>query len=345
MKFGMQIPYAKRIDEAIAMALALDKAGADVLWASEVYGFDAPTLLGFLAAKTSRVMLGSAILPIYSRSPALIAQTAAGLDFVSGGRAILGLGSSGPQVIEGWHGMRFDRPLGRTREIVDICRTVWRRDRLTHEGIYDIPLPASEGTGLGKPLKLITRPVREQIPIYLAAIGPANVELTAEIADGWLPMFFIPELAAGTWGDALAKGAARRSADLGALEVAATVPIAIGDGTEELRELGRASLALYIGGMGAKGKNFYNELACRYGYEAEAAAIQDLYLAGQREAAEARVPTELLEQTSLIGSATYVKERLAAFAAAGVTTLNLEPVGNAADDPAHLLATLRELDA
>jgi F420-dependent oxidoreductase-like protein len=291
--------------------------------------------MGFLAARTERLLIGSAILPIYSRTPALIAQTAAGLDAVSNGRALLGLGASGPQVVEGWHGVRYDRPLGRTREVVDLCRRIWRRDTITNDGIYQLPLPG--GTGLGKPLKILTKPVREAIPIYLASLGDKNVELTAEIADGWLPTLFLPEKASTVWGPALAAGRARRT--LGPLDVVAGGLLAIGDDVTALRELARPSVALYVGGMGARDRNFYNDLMRRYGYEAEARTIQDLYLAGRKEEAAAAVPDEFLELSSLVGPAGHVKERVEAFREAGVTMLNVSPVG---PDPVGDVRTLRE---
>jgi F420-dependent oxidoreductase-like protein len=336
MKLSVNLPYAGDPRRTAETAVQLEKVGVDVLWVAEAYGFDSPTLMGFLAAKTDRVAIGSAILPLYSRTPALIAQTAAGLDAVSGGRAILGLGASGPQVIEGWHAVPYDRPLGRTREVIDICRRVWRREVLTNDGIYQIPLPAGLGTGLGKPLKLINHPVRDRIPIYVAALGDKNVEMTAEVADGWMPFMFIPEKARDVWGPSLAAGQAKRAADLGPLEVVAGGALAIGDDTAPLRDLARPMVALYVGGMGARGRNFYNDLARRYGFEQEAQTIQDLYLAGRKDEAAAAVPPEFLELTSLIGPAGYVRERLDAFREAGVTTLNLVPVGDAAKDVARL---------
>jgi F420-dependent oxidoreductase-like protein len=268
-----------------------------------------------------------------------LAQTAAGVDALSGGRAILGLGASGPQVIEGWHGVAYDRPLERTREIIDICRRIWRREVLTNDGVYQLPLPPERGTGLGKPMKLLAHPVRSSIPIWVASLGPKNVEMTAEVADGWLPTLFIPERAAGVWGDALAKGTANRSVDLAPLEICAGSLAAVGEGIEGIRDLARPSVALYVGGMGARGRNFYNTLVQRYGFEAEAARIQDLYLEGQKEAAAAAVPAELLEKTSLVGPEGYVKERLAAFKEAGVTVLNVIP---ADPEPAKLIQRLKE---
>jgi F420-dependent oxidoreductase-like protein len=306
----------------------LEEIGLDVVWVAEAYGYDAATRLGYLAARTRRVELASGIFPIYSRTPALLAQTAAGLDEISGGRAILGLGASGPQVIEGWHGVPYDRPVQRTREIVEICRMVWRRQEVRYDGrAVKLPLPAGEGTGLGKALKILTHPVRDRIPVYIASMGERSVELTAELAEGWLPIFFVPEKADSIWGKALQRGFAKRSPDLGTLDIAAGGALAIGDGLEGLRELARPHLALYIGGMGAREKNFYNDLARMYGYEREAAEIQDLYLSGQKQAAEAIVPGSLLESLSLIGPEGYVKDRIAAFKAAGVTLLDVQPVG------------------
>jgi F420-dependent oxidoreductase-like protein len=295
--------------------------------------------MGYLAAKGEQVQIGSGILPIYSRTPALIAQTAAGIDALSGGRCILGLGASGPQVIEGWHGVPYTRPLERTREIIDICRRVWRREVLTNDGLYKIPLPPEQGTGLGKPLKMITRPPRPSIPIWVASLGPKNVAMTAEVADGWLPTLFIPEKAGGVWGDALAKGAKERSAELGPLEICAGGVVAIGEGVESLRDVGRPQVALYVGGMGARGRNFYNDLARRYGYEKEAEYIQDLYLDGKKEEAAAAVPSDFLEKTTLIGPEGFVKERIAAYREAGVTVLNLIPVG---PDPLRVIERVKE---
>jgi F420-dependent oxidoreductase-like protein len=314
------------------------------VWVAEAYGYDAPSLMGYLAAKTERVEIGAAILPIYSRTPTLIAMTAAGVDALSGGRCALGLGASGPQVIEGFHGVPYDRPLTRTREIIDICRKVWAREApLTHDGAaYHIPLPAGEGTGLGKALKIIGRPVRSRIPIWVAALGEKNVAMTAEIADGWLPLFFVPEKAKEVFGPALDTGLAQRDDSLGTLQIAAGGLLAIGEEAEvaPFRELGRATAALYIGGMGAKGKNFYNALACRYGFEKEATEIQDLYLDGHKKEAAAKVPEELLEGTSLCGPESYLRERLAAMRDAGVTHINVTPVGG---DPVAMIEKVRSL--
>lgn len=319
----------------------LEDSGIDVLWAAELYGFDGPSMMGFLDAVTERVQIGSAILPFYSRSPALLAMTAAGVDALSGGRCILGIGASGPQVIEGFHGVPFDSPVGRTEELIDICRAIWRREPLEHDGRhYQIPLPEDQGLGLGKPLKLIDHPVRSSIPIFVAASGPKNVQTAARVADGWLPIFFWPERSAQVWGQPLAAGLRDRDPSLRPLEVVASASVAIGDDLEELRDMVRPQLALYIGGMGAREMNFYNDLACRYGLEDDARRIQDLYLAGHKDEAARAVPAELVDGTTLIGPAGLVRERLAAYAAAGVTVLNLRPIG---PDPVATIARVREL--
>ena len=339
MKLSMQVGYAGGIRDAVEQVVTLEKAGLDIVWVAEAYGIDGVSVMGYIAAKTERVQIGSGILPLYSRTPVLLAQTAAGIDLLSDGRCILGLGASGPQVIEGWHGLPYDKPLARTREIIDICRRVWRREVITNDGVYKIPLPAGQGTGLGKPLKMITHPVRAEIPIYVASLGPKNVELTAEVADGWLPILFIPEKANRVWGESLGKGEANRSAELGPLEVVAGSIVAIGDDVTGVRDFMRPMVALYVGGMGAKGKNFYNDLARRYGYEAEAEKIQDLYLDGKKDEAAAAVPAEWLELMTLVGPEGFVKERLAAFQEAGVTTLSIQPVG---PDPVKVVEQLKE---
>ena len=342
MKLAMTLNYAGGFEESARQAAALEKAGLDVVWVAEAYSFDAPTFMGYLAAKTERLEIGSAILPIYSRTPTLIAMTAAGLDAISNGRAVLGLGASGPQVIEGFHGVPYDRPVTRTREIIDVCRKVWAREApLTHDGpAYQIPLPEGQGTGLGKALKIINHPVRPRIPIWVAALGEKNVAMTAEVADGWLPIFFVPDKAKEVFGPSLDAGTARRDPSLDTLQIAAGGIFAIGEESEvaPIRELGRAAAALYIGGMGAKGKNFYNALARRYGYEREAEEIQDLYLDGKKDEAAAFVPAELLEATTLCGPEPYLKERVAALADAGVTHLSVNPVG---PDPVAMIERLR----
>ena len=328
MQISTQVNYAGDVVKAADTVAKLEDAGIDTVWIAEAYSFDAVSLMGYLAARTNTVKIGSGILNIYSRTPSCLGQTAAGLDAVSNGRAILGLGASGPQVIEGFHGVAYDKPLARTREIIEICRMMWKREEpLTHTGIYNLPLPEGQGTGLGRALKLINHPVRPSIPIYVAAIGNKNVAMTAEVADGWLPIFYMPEKANDVWGAALAEGKAKRSADLPALDVVAGGLFAIGEGLEGFRDFMRPQLALYIGGMGARGKNFYNELACRYGYEAEAKKIQDLYLDGQKKEAADVVPTEMLEAMTLVGPEGYIKEKVAAFAESGVTNLQVMAVG------------------
>ncbi|MFC4603397.1 LLM class F420-dependent oxidoreductase [Rhodococcus kronopolitis] len=344
MQIGMQITYSGGFAETVAEVGDLERAGLDIAFIAEAYSFDAVSQLGYLAAKTSTVKLASGIFQIYTRTPSLMAMTAAGLDFVSDGRFVLGIGASGPQVIEGFHGVAYDAPLGRTRELVDICRQVWRREKVNYQGKhYQIPLPADRGTGLGKPLKLINHPVRERIPIVIASLGPKNVALTAEIAEGWEPIFFHPERAQSVWGESLAKGKAKRDPSLGELEVFASPALAIGEDVDHMLEWVKPNLALYIGGMGAVGKNFYNDLACRYGYEAEAATIQELYLSGKKQEAAAAVPDELVRAISLIGPAGYVKERVAAFAEAGVTTLNVAPLAADSAGRVSLIEQLRKI--
>lgn len=340
MRVSTMLDYGRGIKASADFVADLERAGLDIVWVAEAYGLDSVSQMGYIAAKTSTVEIGSAILNIYSRTPALLAQTAAGLDAMSGGRFILGLGASGPQVIEGWHAQPYSKPLERTREIVDICRRVWRREVLTNDGIYQIPLPPEQGTGLGKPLKLINHLDRTDIPIWVASMGPRNVAMTAELANGWLPFLFFPEKAKEVWGESLADGLAKRSPELPPFDIAAGGLVAIGEDVEGVRELMRPMAALYIGGMGARGRNFYNTLTRRYGYEAEAETIQELYLNGDKAAAAAAVPAELLERTSLVGPAGYVKERIAAFREAGVTVLNVTPVG---PDPLKIVEELKEL--
>jgi F420-dependent oxidoreductase-like protein len=342
MRVGMFLSYAGGFAETAAELADFERAGAEIVFVPEAYSFDAVSQLGFIAARTERMQIASGIFPIYSRTPALLAMTAAGLDYVSGGRFTLGLGASGPQVIEGWHGVPYDAPIGRAREIIEICRMVWRRERLVYQGTY-YRLPLGGGTGLGKPLKLINHPVRERIPIALAAIGPKNVELAVELAESWMPIFYLPEKSAQVWGGAVAEGTAKRDPALGPLDVIAHAPLAIGDDVTGLRDRSRPEIALYIGGMGAKGRNFYNDLAGRYGYEAEAKAIQDAYLDGRKAEAEALVPAELVELTSLIGPEGYVAERIAAFRESGVTTLNVTPLAPTHEARVRLIEQVRAL--
>ena len=344
MRIGMPLNYSGGFKETVDELAAYEKAGLDIVYVPEAYSFDAVSQMGFIAARTERLEIASGILQIYTRTPTLTAMTAAGMDYVSDGRFTLGIGASGPQVIEGFHGIPYQAPLGRTRELVDICRQVWRREKVVHEGRhYQIPLPEEQGTGLGKPLKLINHPVRPNIPIMIAAIGPKNVALVAEIAEAWEPIFYVPEKAGEVWGESLAAGKAKRSPELGELDVVAQAPLAIGDDVSALVDSMRPMIALYVGGMGAKGKNFYNDLACRYGFEAEAAEIQDLYLAGKKDEAAAKVPDELVAKTTLIGSEGHVRERLAAFKESGVSTMNVTPLAGSFEERVKLIEQVREI--
>lgn len=337
----MGISYTGDPKAAGDRAADLERAGVDMLWVAELYSFDAVSILGYLAAKTETVELASGILPLYSRSPALIAMTAAGLDAVSGGRFVLGLGASGPQVIEGWHGVPYTKPLAATRDVIDICRKVWRRENVEHHGeVYQLPLPPDQGTGLGKPLKLINHPVRESIPIYLASLGPKNVQMTAEIADGWLPTIYHPDRAREVWGADLAAGQAKRDPSLPPLEVAVGGTVAICDEhtAQKLRDRSRPGLALYIGGMGARSRNFYNNTFRQYGYEAEAAAIQDLFLSGKKDEAAAAIPEDYLKATVMAGDEGFVRDRVRAYVDSGVTQLRIQPAG---DDPLSVIEKVK----
>lgn len=347
MKISTMLSYSGGFKEAARNVADMEMAGLDLVWVAEVYGYDSPSMMGYLAALTEKVEIGSAIMPIYTRTPSLLAMTAAGIDALSEGRFHLGLGASGPQVIEGFHGVPYTNPLGRTREIVEICRDVWTRETpLVHQGKnFTLPLPTDQGTGLGKALKMLTHPVRSTIPIWIASLGEKNVAMTAEIADGWIPVFFIPERANEVWGSSLAEGQAKRDPALEKLMITAGGLLAIGEGDDvvALRELQRPMAALYVGGMGAKGKNFYNELAIRYGYEKEAEVIQDLYLSGKKKEAEAAIPDEFLELTTLCGPASYVAERVAAFRDAGVTHLQVHPIPQGDQSAASLIEAVKKM--
>jgi F420-dependent oxidoreductase-like protein len=318
MKLGLNLGYAPpgtNPAELVPLAQEAERLGYDSVWAAEAWGTDAVTVLAWTAAVTSRIRLGSAILQIPGRTPANAAMTAATLDLMSGGRFVLGLGMSGPQVVEGWHGQPWGSPLGRTREYVEIVRAALRREVLEHAGEhYRIPYDGPGATGLGKPLKLMLRPLRAEIPVYLAAMGPRNVALAAEIADGWLPIFVAPERFAAAFGPSLA-GAP------GGFEIAPTVNVLVGDDVQALRDSLKPHLALYVGGMGAKGRNFYNALVRRYGWEAEAERIQELYLAGRHRDAIAAVPDELVDAVALVGPKERIRDRLAAWRETPVTTL------------------------
>ena len=334
MKLGLSLGYAPpgtNPADLFPLVQEAERLGFDSVWVAEAWGTDAVSVLGWLAARTERIKLGSAIMQIPGRTPANTAMTAATLDLLSDGRFLLGLGTSGPQVVEGWHGQPWGKPLGRTREYVEIVRAALRRDVVAHEGEhYSIPWDGPGATGLGKPLKLMLRPLRSEIPIYLAALGPKNVALAAEIADGWLPIFVAPERFDETFGPSLATAEAD-------FEIAATVSVLIGDDVEALRDTLRPHVALYVGGMGAKGRNFYNSLVRRYGWEENAERIQDLYLAGKQREAIAAVPDELIDAVSLIGTKERIAERLAAWRETPVTTLVL---GTMQPEALHTLAEL-----
>ena len=327
MRLGLQLGYDDPLFWA-GLAEEAERCGFDSVWTSEAYGSDAVSPLAWIGGRTENVKLGTAIMQMPARSPATTAATVATLDLLSGGRVLLGLGTSGPQVAEGWHGQAWGKPLQRTREYVEIVRTILRRaEPLEHHGAhYDIPYTGADATGLGKPLKLIVHPPRPDVPIYLAAIGPKNVALAAEIADGWLPIFFSPERFAETHRPMLDEGFARRGAKPADWDLAAHVPVVVTDAADVqvARDFLKPLLALYVGGMGAKGQNFYTRLAERYGYAAEAAAIQDLYLAGKKNDAIAAVPDALVDEVALVGDRERIAERVAAFRECGVTTLVLQ---------------------
>ncbi|MDG1441357.1 MAG: LLM class F420-dependent oxidoreductase [Pseudomonadales bacterium] len=334
MKISTMMSYAQGYIGATKELVELEKAGLDVAWIPEAYSFDAVSAMGYIAAKTERITIASGILNIYSRTPALMAMTAAGVDALSEGRCMLGLGASGPQVIEGFHGVPYDAPITRMREIVEICREIWlREDKLDFQGKkYQIPLPSDQGTGLGKALKIINHPYREEIPIALATLGEKSVEMTAEIADAWLPAFFMAEGSDAVWGDALRRGNAKRDPGRPPLEIYAGGAVAVGEGLESYRDMSRPGIALYVGGMGAKEKNFYNQIFRKYGYEEEAEAIQNLFLSGQKSQAEAAIPQSYLDATSLIGSEGFIKDRLQVYKESGVTSLNVSFLGTTSEE-------------
>jgi F420-dependent oxidoreductase-like protein len=324
MRLGLNLGYSgSTLGIDLALVQEADQLGFHSVWSAEAYGSDAVSTIAWVAAQTRRIGVGTAIMQIPARTPTLAATTALTLDQLSGGRFLLGLGVSGPQVVEGWHGVAFGKPLVKTREYLDIVRAVWRRDKpLTFTGAYyQIPYAGPDATGLGKPLKSILHATRE-IPIYLAAIGPRNVALAAEIADGWLPVFFSPERMS-IFRDWLHAGfrAAGGGKSLDRFDIAPTVPVVLGPDVDRCRAMVKPRLALYVGGMGARGKNFYNELVRRYGYEEAAERIQDLYLAGKKEDAAAAVPDALVDEVALCGPRERIKERLARWTGSGVTTM------------------------
>ncbi len=327
MRLGLMVGYSgKKIQLPIELIQEADKLGYYALWTAEAYGSDCITPLAWIGAQTENIRLGTAIMQMPARTPAMTAMTAMTLDQLSGGRFLLGLGLSGPQVVEGWHGQPYGKPLGKTREYVHILRTILKREtRLTHSGKhYQIPYAGAEATGLGKPLKSILHG-RADIPIYLAAIGPKNVQLTAEIADGWLPIFFSPPHYEKIFKARVEAGFAKagNGKTLADFDIAPSVSVIVGDDLEVCWNMLKPMLALYIGGMGAKGKNFYYDLACRYGYEAAADQIQSLYLQGKKGLAVAAVPNQLVDDISLCGPKERIRDRLQIWQDSPVTTLNI----------------------
>jgi F420-dependent oxidoreductase-like protein len=342
MKLGVHIGYwglGMGPQEQLEVVQEAERLGYDSVWAAEAYGSDAATVLAWLAAGTSTIRLGSAIFQMPGRSAAMTAMTAATIDELSGGRMILGIGSSGPQVAEGWHGQRFARQLARTRDYVAVVRMALARERVAFQGeTLELPLP----DGPGKPLKLTIAPVQERIPIYLAAIGPKNTALAGEIADGWIPTFFSPDHVAHLR-ELLEEGAGRSGRSLESFDIAPTVNVFITDDLERGRDMMRPVLALYIGGMGSRKQNFYNQLVQRYGFEQAAQEIQDLYLEGKREEAGAAIPAELIDLVSLCGPRDVVRDRLGAFRESGVGTLMITPMAFTAEERIEQLRAVAEL--
>ena len=341
MRLGVNLGYWGAGNDADNLVLAreADRLGYSVCWVAEAYGSDAPTVLSWVAAQTERIDVGAAVMQIPARTPALTAMTAATLDTLSGGRFRLGLGVSGPQVSEGWHGVRFARPLARTQEYVDIVRMALRRERVQYDGKhFTLPLP----DGPGKALKLTVHPVREQIPIYLAAVGPKNLELTGRIADGWLAIFFSPEQA-GLSLDPIRAGRAQAGhPGMGGFDVVPTVPVMVEADLDAAAAPIRGYAALYVGGMGSREQNFYNALACRMGFEAEAARVQELYLAKKYEEAAQAVPRDFVDATSLIGPVERIRDRMQVFAEAGVTTLSISPFAATVEERVQTLRRTAE---
>jgi F420-dependent oxidoreductase-like protein len=344
VRLGVHIGYwGLGLDAAQQLELVreAERLGYDSVWTAEAYGSDAVTILAWLAPQTERIKLGSAILQMPGRSAAMTAMTAATLDQLSGGRVLLGIGTSGPQVAEGWHGQRFGRQLQRTREYVEVVRMALRRERVVYDGeTLQLPLP----DGPGKALKLTIAPVQERIPVYIAAIGPRNTTLTAEIADGWIPTLFSPEHVE-EFRPLLEQGFARAGGgkSLGGFDIAPQVQTLVSDDLEGARDAMRPFLALYVGGMGSREQNFYNALVRRYGFEDAAQRVQDLYLDGRKEEAAAALPGELIDAVSLCGPAAAVRERLAMFRAAGVGTLMISPTAWTFEDRRRQLQLVAEL--
>jgi F420-dependent oxidoreductase-like protein len=342
MRLGLHVGYwglGLTPEEQLELVREAESADYHSVWAAEAYGSDAATVLAWIAAQTDRVRIGSAIFQMPARSPAMTAMTAATLDHLSHGRLILGIGSSGPQVAEGWHGQRFARQLQRTREYVEIVRKALARERLEYHGnAYELPLP----DGPGKALKLMIGPVQERIPIYVAAIGPKNTTLAGEIADGWMPTFFSPEHA-GESRSLLEEGAAKAGRSLEGIDIAPNVNVCIDDDLDRARDAMRPFLALYVGGMGSREQNFYNALVRRYGFEEAAQEVQDLYLSGKKEEAAAALPAELIDMTSLCGPADRVTDRLEVYRETGVGTLITTPVATESEARKAMIRELAEL--
>ncbi|PHX61222.1 MAG: LLM class F420-dependent oxidoreductase [Actinobacteria bacterium] len=341
MKLGVNLGYWGAGNDAdnLELARVADRLGYSVVWAAEAYGSDAATVLAWIGAQTSKIDLGAAVFQIPGRTPANTAMTAATLDSLSGGRFRLGLGVSGPQVSEGWHGVRFDKPLQRTREYVDIVRLALARQKVSYAGeFFTLPLP----DGPGKALTLTVHPVRAEIPIYLAAIGPKNLELAGEIGDGWLAIFYSPEHS-GEAATAITAGRAKSGKTIEGFDVVPTVPVVIGDDIEECSNFVRAYSALYIGGMGSREKNFYNQLATRMGYEEAAIEIQDKYLARDYAGAAAAVPLKFIDETALIGTRDRIRDRLSAYSDAGVGTLSVAIYSGTLDERVASLRTMAEI--
>ncbi len=346
MRLGVHIGYwglGLSAAEQLALVQEAERLGYASVWTAEAYGSDCVTILGWLAAQTETIGLGTAIMQMPGRSAAMTAMTAATLDQLSGGRFLLGIGTSGPQVAEGWHGQRFGRQLQRTREYVDVVRLALSRERVAYEGeTLQLPLP----DGPGKALKLTIAPVQERIPVYIAAIGPKNTTLTAEIADGWIPTLFSPEHIAG-FRPLLEEGFARAGGgkSFGDFDIAPTASLFVTDDVESARDAIRPYLALYVGGMGSRTQNFYNQLVQRYGFEDAAREVQDLYLEGKKEEAAAALPADFLDKIALIGPRDQVRDRLAVYRAAGVGTLGVSPLAFTRDERLHQLRQLAELAA
>jgi F420-dependent oxidoreductase-like protein len=344
MRVGLHVGYwglGLTAEEQLRLVKEAETAGYDSLWAAEAYGSDTATVLAWLAANTSKIKIGSAIFQMPGRSPAMTAMTAATLDQISGGRMLLGIGSSGPQVAEGWHGQPFAKQLARTREYVDILRMALARERVVYDGdTYKLPLP----DGPGKPLKLMIAPVQERMPIYIAAIGPKNTQLTGEIADGWLPTFFSPEHV-GEFVELLTEGAKRGGKDGLAddFDIAPTVNVSIDDDIDRARDSIRPMLALYVGGMGSREKNFYNQVVQRYGFEENAKKVQDLYLDGKKDEAAAALDPDLIDTVALTGTKDKIKDRLDAYRDAGVGTLIATPMAFDVETRSKMLRDFAEL--